>query len=264
METNEQPPPKPESPKNRVAETYAGFEKRATPFSAIESLLKSPGKILFEIHEKNSWSVVAILFFLTLFGFAGYGAVMGMFSGGMQILYSSVKVSLGQLAAALLCLPSFYVFNSLVSPNTKFSDSLGILFSFLTLIAILLLAFAPILWIFSESTDSFRFIGTLHVACYVIATIFAARHMLHSVEHIAGKSADILVLWTLIFLFVSFQMTATLRPILGKSEKLLSDEKKSFFVHWFEKEEKSEGEKQKDEKSKYEKGELPEKQTNTP
>jgi hypothetical protein len=37
-----------------------------------------------------------------------------------------------------------------------------------------------------------------------------------------------------VYLLVTLQMTTSLRPILGKSEVLLNQEKKCFVQHWFE------------------------------
>jgi hypothetical protein len=41
-------------------------------------------------------------------------------------------------------------------------------------------------------------------------------------------------IWTLIFLLVCFQMTATLRPIIARSHTFLPSEKKFFLSYWFE------------------------------
>jgi heme/copper-type cytochrome/quinol oxidase subunit 1 len=43
-----------------------------------------------------------------------------------------------------------------------------------------------------------------------------------------------LTIWSIVFLLVTLQMTTTLRPILGRSEVFLSQEKKFFLQHWGE------------------------------
>jgi hypothetical protein len=40
--------------------------------------------------------------------------------------------------------------------------------------------------------------------------------------------------WAVIFLLVCLQLTAALRPIIGKSDTPLPAEKKFFIKHWFD------------------------------
>ena len=41
-----------------------------------------------------------------------------------------------------------------------------------------------------------------------------------------------LPLWMMIFVVTCLQMTTTLRPILGSSERLFDPQRKLFLVHW--------------------------------
>jgi hypothetical protein len=41
-----------------------------------------------------------------------------------------------------------------------------------------------------------------------------------------------LMIWISIFLLVTLQLSTSLRPILGRSDKLLTTEKKFFLQHW--------------------------------
>ena len=43
-----------------------------------------------------------------------------------------------------------------------------------------------------------------------------------------------LALWCLMFVLVCVQMTTTLRPLLGTSDRLLTYEKKFFVEHWWD------------------------------
>ena len=40
------------------------------------------------------------------------------------------------------------------------------------------------------------------------------------------------MIWSAVFLLVTLQMTTSLRPILGRSETRLTQEKKFFLQHW--------------------------------
>ncbi|MGZ5512654.1 MAG: hypothetical protein ACXWG7_04650 [Chthoniobacterales bacterium] len=43
-----------------------------------------------------------------------------------------------------------------------------------------------------------------------------------------------LQIWGIIFTLVCLQMTATLRPIIGRADTFLPREKKFFLAHWFD------------------------------
>lgn len=50
-----------------------------------------------------------------------------------------------------------------------------------------------------------------------------------------GSSGAHLKVWAIIFVIVTIQMTTTLRPIIGKSDKLLNlNEKRFFLQYWYE------------------------------
>jgi hypothetical protein len=102
----------------------------------------------------------------------------------------------------------------------------------LALTTILLIGFAPVAWVFSQSTSSVVTMGFLHLAFWGLATIFGWRFLRHGFAHLSAKSNGALHLWMLIFILVCLQMTTALRPILGTSDTLLPKEKKFFAAHW--------------------------------
>ncbi|MGL5019823.1 MAG: hypothetical protein ACRDBP_16935, partial [Luteolibacter sp.] len=97
-----------------------------------------------------------------------------------------------------------------------------------------LLGFAPAVWIFAESTDSLGFMGALAIGAWIVAVSFALRFLKSVVALTGGSQRGPLVIWSAVFLLVTLQMTTSLRPILGRSSVLLTQEKKFFIQHWFE------------------------------
>ncbi len=96
------------------------------------------------------------------------------------------------------------------------------------LTALILIGFAPVAWVFTQSTDSLAFMGALHLLFLAIALRFGLRPLLRA----AAKDSGYLKLWGLLFVLVSLQMTTTLRPFLGTAPTLLPIEKKIFLLHW--------------------------------
>ena len=99
---------------------------------------------------------------------------------------------------------------------------------------VLLIGFAPVAWVFSESTKSIPAISALHLAFWLVATCFGVRFLHAGFAHLRATSGAGLKVWVVIFLLVALQMTTSLRPIVGTAPTLLPVEKKFFVKHWFD------------------------------
>ena len=205
-----------------------------SPLLIIETLLKFPGRIIYEL--QNNWraGLSGWLLAFALIGMAAYGLVVGSFSGGPQMWIAPAKLALGTLFSILICLPSLYIFAGLAGIDVRVRTVAGVLFAAVALSALLLIGFAPVAWIFSQSTDSIPFMGGLHLILWVIAIGFGLR-LIGAMGGLSAASAGgQMKLWSLIFILVCLQMTTTLRPIIGRSDRFLPGEKKFFLTHWSE------------------------------
>ncbi len=205
-----------------------------SPLLIIESLLKFPGRIIYELQNNWSAGLSGWLLAFALIGMAAYGLVVGSFSGGAQMWIAPAKLTLGALFSILICLPSLYIFAGLAGIDVRLRTVIGVLFAAVALSALLLIGFAPVAWIFSQSTDSVSFMGGLHLILWVIAICFGLRLVGVMGRLLAGAIGGQMTLWSLIFILVCLQMTTTLRPIVGTSDRFLPGEKKFFLTHWFE------------------------------
>jgi hypothetical protein len=162
-----------------------------------------------------------------------FGFVLGCFSRHEQLWAAPLKVLSGMLFAALICYPSLYVFSTLAGARFSPKALLLCLAGSLALGGMLLLGLAPALWIFVESTTSFGFIGFLAVAAWGVAMFFALRFIKACAGSGGGVSNGPVVVWSVLFLLVTLQLSTTLRPILGRSDKFIQVEEKRFFLeHW--------------------------------
>jgi hypothetical protein len=161
-----------------------------------------------------------------------YGAIMGTFSGGAQIWMASVKIAVGLAISGAICLPSLYILTCLSGSQARLVEVGGLLAGLLTLMTLLLIGFAPVAWIFSQSTSSLVSMGALHLVFWLVATAFGARFMIAGFSHSAAKSQAGLNIWLAVFVLVALQMTTALRPILGHSDTFLPKEKQFFIGHW--------------------------------
>jgi hypothetical protein len=160
---------------------------------------------------------------------------------GDQLWAAPVKIAGGLLFATLICLPSLYIFTCLSGAQARLVEVCGLLAGLLMLMTILLVGFAPVAWIFSQSTESIAWMGTLHLAFWFVATIFGVRFLKNGFAEANARSQAGVNVWIIIFLLVAVQMTTALRPILGQSETFFPTEKKFFLVHWFDNVARSDG-----------------------
>ncbi len=202
--------------------------------SSVEAILRQPRRVLFHLHHDGAGKVGGALFIVTVLSAIVYGLVVGTFSGGAQLWAAPLKVVSGLLVSALICLPSLYIFSCLGGSRARLVEVLGLVLGLLALTTVLLIGFAPVAWVFSQSTSSVVVMGLLHLAFWGVASIFGWRFLRNGFAHLSAKSNGTLHLWMLIFVLVCLQMTAALRPIIGTSDTLLPTEKKFFAAHWMD------------------------------
>ena len=197
-----------------------------------EALLRRPHALVVRLAEPGhgatakfaGMAVVSILLF---------GLVLGCFAKHEQLWAAPVKITLGLVFSGLICFPSLYIFATLAGARVSVSQLAACLAGALALAGLLLLGFAPAIWIFAESTDSLGFMGALGIGSWLIAVVFALRFLKAVIWMTGGTQRGPLFIWSIVFLLVTLQMTTSLRPILGRAPTLLTQEKKFFIQHWF-------------------------------
>ncbi|SHJ69087.1 hypothetical protein SAMN02745181_2363 [Rubritalea squalenifaciens DSM 18772] len=225
-----QPQPEPPVEPGKPIQEYLNFS------SLLSHLLKRPMDVLATMESKKAvpWAPLLTLAFCCLLIF---GLVIGTFSAGTQLWAAPLKIMGGVAFSAIICLPSLYIFSCLAGIESRFQTISGLLASAISLIALLLVGFAPVIWLFSTSSDSLPFFGFLCLALWLICLGFGFRFISNAAKILGAKNGFHLKVWCTVFLLVTLQMPVTLRPIIGQSDehKLLNlEEKKFFLTHWGE------------------------------
>ncbi|HXJ56346.1 MAG TPA: hypothetical protein VNU68_06745 [Verrucomicrobiae bacterium] len=216
-----------------LGEDPADREAIAGPLAAVEALLRQPRRVVYWARQGSAGRLTGILFAIALVCSLLYGIVVGTFSLNAQLWAAPLKVAGGFFLSALICLPSLYIFACLSGARVRVSEVCGLIAGLLALMTILLVGFAPVAWIFSQSTQSLPAMGALHLMFWAIATYFGVRFLQHGFSHFGGRPAGLRV-WSLIFVLVMIQMTTALRPLVGTADSFLPGEKKFFLSHWVE------------------------------
>ena len=130
------------------------------------------------------------------------------------------------------CYPSFYIFICLAGIDLKPASALLVLLSSISVFSILIVGFAPVAWVFSQSTNTVFFIGFFHIIFWFISTIFGMRVLVKAALSLRCRNLLYPLFWILIFVITSLQMMTALRPIIATSDSILPKEKVFFMYHW--------------------------------
>jgi hypothetical protein len=230
------PPKIPQSAKPLSAPLLGDDPAERVPISsivaAIDAILRHPRRMVFQLRQPEAGKLIAKMLLVSVVCSVVYGVVVGTFSGGMQLWAAPCKIAAGLMISALICLPSLYIFGCLSGSQARLVEVCGLLTGLLMLMTILLIGFAPVAWIFSQSTQSLAWMGTLHLVFWFIATIFGLRFLEAGFSHSNARSHAGFYTWIVIFVLVAVQMTTALRPIIGKSNTFFPTQKEFFLSHW--------------------------------
>jgi hypothetical protein len=211
---------------------YTAIPGALTAHVLLERLLKTPASVAYELTCGRRLQASVGLVVIAALCFLGYGFIIGTFSFGEQLLLVPLKLMVGVVFAAVICLPSLYIFSSFSGGRQSLGDTVGLFILGLALWSILLVGFAPIAWLFSQSTGTVAFMGLLHLLFWVAAAYFGLNLMNTALEHLNGHRLGILRVWGVIFLVVTMQVATLFRPLIGKAAPLQLNEKKFFLAHW--------------------------------
>ncbi len=191
-----------------------------TLFEAIDDFLR--GRRIFAPEAPLAGRLRWLVVFVVAFG-VFYGAVMGSYSGlapgrFQQLLYSGVKVPLLLLTTFLLCLPSFFVANTLAGLRDDFGQALRAVVGTQSCVTIVLASLAPFTAVWYLSNDNYRqavlfnavMFGVASAAAQVVVRRYYAPLIRRSPRH-----RHMLRVWFVLYVFVGIQMGWVLRPFIG-------------------------------------------------
>lgn len=236
MNPESTPPSVPQapSPAPAAATVAMKIEPMQSPVTfpnVIEALLKHPGQLIHSCQQSGSGVPVRLalgsLLCLTIFGL-----LLGTFSGGDQLWAAPLKITVGMIVAVIICFPSLYIFSALDGLNARVHQIASIVLGMVALTSLLLLGFAPVIWVFSSSTDSLGFMGFLVLGFWIIGLFFGTGLLTRAVGALGSESSGYLKVWVAIFTIVTLQMSTSLRPLIGTSDDFFPEKKKFFVQHW--------------------------------
>src|SRR5277367_4292071 len=144
---------------------------------AVEAILRQPRRVMYQLKQARPGGLILSLVVIAAVCSLIYGLVVGSFSGGEQTWAAPLKVAAGVLISGIICLPSLYIFACLCGSQARLVEVSGLVAGLLGLVTILLIGFAPVAWVFSQSTETETIMGALHLAFWMVALCFGVRFL---------------------------------------------------------------------------------------
>jgi len=211
-------------------------------FSVIEEYIKRRQEFIKNLIEERQLkdyfinSNVAIVLLSAV-----YGAIMGLYAGGLQILYDAVKIPMLLLISLYITAPSFYVLTSLLGGRRSLSQVVVLLLSSLTVMSTILLALIPVNLFFVLTTanttySTYAFLVLLNVLIFALAGLFALAYLSRGFMALYPGGEWILsfLVGGFIFIFVGTQLAWVLRPYFHYYEAFIRPPEKNFYVAMIE------------------------------
>ncbi len=152
-----------------------------------------------------------------------YGAVMATYTGlapgrWHQLLYVGLKVPLLILVTFALCLPSFFVMNTVAGLREDFGEALHAVMATQACVTVVLASLAPVTAFFYLSLNDYGNAVLLNAAAFTVACVgaqFVMRRYYDSLILLNPGHRRMLYFWFLLYAFVGIQMGWVLRPFIG-------------------------------------------------
>jgi len=208
---------------SRTATISKENDRTMKDLAVIETILRNRHHFFIEIRDgvelgpKVRAMLISSIIFLAL-----YGAVLGSTHSLWQTLSSAAKLPLLFQATLIICSPTLYFFNVLFGSNQSLTQNVALILTAITVTAVLLLSFAPIVVFFLLTTANYQFYKLMNVSifavCGIVGVVFLSQGMgivSSGGKEGAGARRTVMWLWVIVYAFVGSQMAWTLRPFIG-------------------------------------------------
>lgn len=151
------------------------------------------------------------------------GVFIGSFGDGgvdraLQMFYSAVKLPLLLAATSVVCLPAFFVLNTILGLRDDMREAVQAILAGQAGLSIALASLSPLMRVFYCSTGSYRAALLFDAGMFAIATAAGHLVMLRDYRRLIDRRPNHrvgLCAWLVMYAFVGIQMGWLLRPFVG-------------------------------------------------
>ncbi len=187
-----------------------------TTWSLLDQLLRAPAQVAEQSRDgRNLPALVGVSLGSLMFGAGIFGAVLASSRGGLQLLYSGVKLPLALLATLVLVVPAFYAISKAWGRPLSLGGMVGLSLAAVARGALVLSALAPLVWLALDRGVGYHVSVLIAASCYGLAGITALRLFLDGVG-VDVRGALIIATFGLVVLPAGGQTAWLLRPFIGR------------------------------------------------
>lgn len=122
------------------------LEPLSSPFEVLDELLRERRRLLTRIERGQDLRQIARAMLLVIgCSAAALGAVLGMYRGGVQVLYAGIKLPLVLIGAATVCAPVYTTLKRSLGDEAVFAKDLALFLSALALASLMAASLSPLL-----------------------------------------------------------------------------------------------------------------------
>lgn len=203
-------------------ERSARFQERESPPMALA--LARCERFLIQTLDPSRAANLSLARILAVLVVAGLvqGSVMGSFEirpeRVWQVAYSAIKVPLLLVATFLICLPSFFVLNTLFGVRSDFARAVRLVLSGQATLAVVLVSLSPYTLLWYASFADYNNAVLFNAVLFGLSALAAQVYLRQSYQPLVlrdRRHRGLLACWLVLFAFVGIQMAWILRPFVG-------------------------------------------------
>lgn len=178
--------------------------------------------------ERDLPNYIADMLIVTTLLMAGYGLSVGVNVGGRQMLMNPVKLPWLLIITLALCVPSLHIFSAYLGSKLTFAQNLALATTSVAIIAIVLTAFAPIVWFFMFASNHYEFGVFVNLMAFSIAGLLGVSYLFSAAQYLYRSYSQpqrflaFLTMWIMLYGIVGAQMAYNLGPYFTQADRFFN------------------------------------------
>lgn len=182
----------------------------------LDEILRSPEAVAERSRSGEDLRPLFVAALLALVVGAGiFGAVLATSRGGMQLVYSAIKLPLALLGTLVLSVPAFHAIAAALGRAMSLGGMVGLALAATARAALVLVALAPLVWFAFDRGLGYHGGVMLSACCYGLAGLSALELVGRGVGR-DPRGLVILACFGAVLLPTGAQMAWMLRPFIGR------------------------------------------------
>lgn len=206
---------------------------KTNPVSCIVNLLRHQGAAIADIREGKG--LVDYLFgshLTILLCTIAFGAAMGVYAGGFQILINALKMPVLFFLTIYISLPVFYIVSVISGYRIGASQLLLLVMTGYAVTAIVMVAFTPVLLFFIITAKDYTFTVLLTTGISGLSGYFGVVYIFKNFQLFSSDKSwyPSVIVGILVIALVGTQLAWTLRPYFNSYDGIIKPIEGNFYV----------------------------------